>query len=100
MSTTILSHDLITIEGKRIEQVEEYNYLGQVIRLGRDPKDVFHSEIPQSLKTRVYNQCVLSVIIYACETWTLTGRSIHKLKVTQRAMELSMLGISFGMEHI
>ena len=113
MGTTATTVDPITVEGTVIEHVEEYIYLGQKIRLGKDPlareierriqlgwaafgklKDVFNSRIPQSLKTSVYNQCVLPVMTYACETWTLTAGLVHRLKVAQRAMERSMLGIS------
>lgn len=98
MSTT--THDPISIEVQTIKQVEEY-YPRQVIRLGRDSlareidwrgqlvglafwklKDVFHWKIPQSLRTRVYNQCVPPVMTYACAKWTLTVGLIHKLENT------------------
>ncbi|CAG9116776.1 unnamed protein product [Plutella xylostella] len=74
-----------------IEVVQEYVYLGQTIRLGRSNFDkeaarriqlgwaafgklrhIFSSAIPQSLKTKVFNQCVLPVMTYGAETWTLT----------------------------
>ncbi|CAG9120111.1 unnamed protein product [Plutella xylostella] len=74
-----------------IEVVQEYVYLGQTIRLGRSNFDkeaarriqlgwaafgklrhIFSSAIPQSLKTKVVNQCVLPVMTYGAETWTLT----------------------------
>ncbi|CAH2268238.1 jg22297 [Pararge aegeria aegeria] len=53
---------------------------------------VFSSPIPQCLKTKVFDQCVLPVMTYGAETWTLTARLIHKLQVAQRAMERAMLG--------
>jgi hypothetical protein len=55
---------------------------------------VFSSSIPQSLKTKVFNQCVLPVMAYGAETWTLMARLLHKFKVTQQAMERAMLGVS------
>ena len=55
---------------------------------------VLKSKIPQSLKTKVFNQCVLPAMTYACETWTLTAGMIHELKVAQRNMERVMLGIT------
>lgn len=113
MGTTNKPEEQVRVGGQIVERVEEYVYLGQIIRLGRDSyareierrvqlawaafgklRDVFASKIPQSLKTRVFNQCVLPVMTYACETWPLTVGMIHKLKVTQRNMERSMLGIS------
>ncbi|CAG9134349.1 unnamed protein product [Plutella xylostella] len=96
-----------------IEVVKEYVYLGQTIRLGRCNFDkeaarriqlgwaafgklrhIFSSAIPQSLKTKVFNQCVLPVMTYGAETWTLTVGLVHRFKVAQRAMERAMLGVS------
>lgn len=57
-------------------------------------EDVLKSQIPQCLKTKVFNQCVLPILTYGAETWTLTKANMHKIKVAQRAMERAMLGIS------
>nr|ADI61810.1 endonuclease-reverse transcriptase [Bombyx mori] len=103
----------IDVGGTPLEVVQEYIYLGQTLQLGRNNfekevtrriqlgwaafgklRQVFSSPIPQCLKTKVYNQCVLPVLTYGAETWTLTVRLVHKLKVTQRAMERAMLGLS------
>lgn len=103
----------IEIEGeKKIEIVEEYIYLGQLISLSGDCqvkeverriqlgwaaygklRQVFRSSLPQHLKTRIFNQCILPILTYASETWPLTETTRHKLQVTQRKMERSMLGI-------
>ncbi|CAK1601531.1 unnamed protein product [Parnassius mnemosyne] len=60
----------------------------------RKLRRVFSSPIPQSLKTKVLNQCILPVLTFGAETWTLTIRLLHKLKVAHRAMEGAILGIS------
>ncbi|KAI8420615.1 hypothetical protein MSG28_007859 [Choristoneura fumiferana] len=86
-----------------LEVVDHYVYLGQVVQLGRIQlgwaafgklRDVFSSNIPQCLKTRVFDQCVLPVMTYGAETWSLTVGLLERLKVTQRAMERAMLGVS------
>lgn len=116
--TKIMSNAHVTpipvhVGNDKIEAVEQYVYLGQTIQLGRLNFDkevcrriqlgwaafrklrhIFSSQIPQSLKTKVYNQCVLPVMTYGTETWSLTIGLIHKLKVAQRAMERAMLGVS------
>jgi hypothetical protein len=46
------------------------------------------------LKKKVFEQCILPVMTYGSETLTLTKASINKLRVSQRAMERAMLGIS------
>lgn len=56
-------------------------------------RHIFESVIPQSLKTKVYNQCVLPIMTDGAETWTLTIGLVQKLKVTQRTMESAMLGV-------
>lgn len=67
----------ISVNGQKIEQADECVYLGQNNTLGRDSLsqeirkrihvawgtfsklyDVFHSKIPQKLKTRLFNQYV------------------------------------------
>jgi hypothetical protein len=48
----------------------------------------------QSLKTKVFNQCVLPVMRYGAETWILTARLVPKFKVAQRAIKRTMLGVS------
>ncbi|KAG7296310.1 hypothetical protein JYU34_021440 [Plutella xylostella] len=81
----------VAVGDATIEVVQEYVYLGQTIRLGISNFDkeaarriqlgwaafgklrhIFTSAIPQSLKTKVFNQCVLPVMTYGAETWTLT----------------------------
>ncbi|CAH2228331.1 jg1561 [Pararge aegeria aegeria] len=44
--------------------------------------------------TKVFEQCVLPVLTYGSETWSLTMGLIRRLRVTQRAMERAMLGVS------
>ena len=103
----------IKIGDSTLEVVDDYVYLGQTVQLGRSNfekevnrrirlgwaafgklRGIFSSNLPQCLKTKVYDQCVLPVITYGTETWSLTMGLIRKLKVTQRAMERAMLGVS------
>ncbi|XP_045445704.1 uncharacterized protein LOC123653764 [Melitaea cinxia] len=44
-------------------------------------------------KTKVFEQCILPVLIYGAETWTLTRALVHKFKVAQSAMEQAILGV-------
>ena len=103
----------IKVNNNNIEAVEEYIYLGQRFSLldkGQEKeiqrrinagwaafanhKDIFKSNMPLSLKRKVYNACVLPAITYGSETWTLTAALENKLRVAQRKMERSILGIS------
>lgn len=102
----------ITIENQALEYVDEYCYLGQIIshkdqstkEINRrilngwkkywSLKEVLKSkELSMSTKRKVFNTCVLPVITYGCETWSLTKHHREKLERCQRAMERSMTGI-------
>ena len=108
----------IKIGDSTLEVVDDYVYLGQTVQLGRSNFEkeinrrirlgwaafrklhgIFSSNLPQCLKTKVYDQCVLPVMTYGSETWSLTMGLIRRLKVTQRAMERAMLGVSLR-DHI
>ncbi|KAL0832165.1 hypothetical protein ABMA28_001622 [Loxostege sticticalis] len=103
----------VSVGDSALEVVDEYVYLGQTVQLGKSNfekevnrriqlgwaafgklRNIFSSKIPQCLKTKVFDQCVLPVITYGTETWSLTMGIIRRLKVTQRAMERAMLGVS------
>jgi len=102
----------IKISGETIGIVDEYIYLGQLKTSNAKLNDeinkrcnmawssfgrlhfIFKSKLPMCLKRKVYNQCVLPVMMYGCETWTLNAQTTQRLRVTQRAMERCMLGIT------
>ena len=46
------------------------------------------------LKRKIFNQCIIPTMIYASETWTFTKHMKTRTKITQNAMERSMLGIT------
>ncbi|KAJ4447163.1 hypothetical protein ANN_09164 [Periplaneta americana] len=39
------------------------------------------SMLSKNLKVRIYKKVILSVVLYGCETWTLTLREEHRLRV-------------------
>ena len=102
----------ITIENEELVQVNDYIYLGHRITMRTDImeeiknrinkgwrtfgqlKDIFKADLPTCLKSRVFNQCVLPSLTYACETWPKTEEIKNKLRTTQRAMELQILHIT------
>ncbi|CAG4970592.1 unnamed protein product [Parnassius apollo] len=103
----------VVVGSTMLEVVDEYVYLGQIVRLGKSNFDrevnrriqlgwaafgklrhIFSSGIPQSLKTTLYNQCVLPVMTYGSETWSITAGRMRTLKVAQPAIERAMLGVS------
>ena len=103
----------ITIQGNKIEEVDNYIYLGKRISLNSETAGevkrriqlgwakfgklsfIFRDEdLPTSLKKQVFNQCIIPVLSYGSETWTTTNKLEKKLRVTERAMERIMIGVT------
>lgn len=107
------SNSAIIVGNESLEMVDRYVYLGHILSFDKEHQnkeisrriqlgwaafnkldDILKSvDVPQCLKTRLYNQCVLPTMTYGAETWTLTKEAVHKVQVAQRAMERAMLGI-------
>ena len=46
------------------------------------------------LKRKAFNECILPVMTYGCETWSLSNTQLEKLVTTQRKMERIMVGFA------
>jgi hypothetical protein len=44
------------------------------------------------VKVRIYKTIILPVVLYGCETWSLTVRKEHKLRVFENRMLRRILG--------
>jgi len=112
MFNKFISKKQIHIQHTAIEEVEDYIYLGQLIKMDHRQYDevrrrvrsgwgafgklneVMQSNMPLCLKRKVFNQCVLPAMTYGSETWSMTQKMEQRLRVTQHSMERSMLGIT------
>lgn len=104
----------ISIENHILEVVEHYIYLGHSIKLGKENQTteitrrigltwaafgklgfiLKNLAMPINLKRKVYESCILPVTTYGLETTAITQKSASRLKTSQRAMEMAMLGIN------
>ncbi|XP_018406354.1 PREDICTED: uncharacterized protein LOC108782558 [Cyphomyrmex costatus] len=90
----------ISIEGRTIEEVNDFVYLGCVIakdggtnidvskRINKARQAFFRfnkiwrsSKMYNIHKLRLFNACIKSVLLYGCETWKNTDGLINKLQV-------------------
>jgi hypothetical protein len=111
--TNYPTEESIEIENDQIEKVDSYKYLGQTVKLedntreevmirikagwscfGRYKDILCDSKLPMTLRSRVFNQCVLPTMTYGSETWSTTKILENKLKTAQHAMERKMLHIT------
>ena len=103
----------ITINGKKLQEVKGYNYLGSFIdregkcnkeikmRIGNaknaflNNKEIFRNNISKNTKKRLLNCYVFSVLSYGCESWTLTKDSLKRIEAFEMWLYRRMLRISY-----
>jgi len=39
------------------------------------------STLPKNTKIKIYGTVILPIVMYGCETWSLTLREVHRLRV-------------------
>ena len=112
MTNEIIDQDLI-FEGKPIEFVSEFVYLGSCLSFdGGQEKEISRRtqngwkafwrlktylttrRISLQLRLKLFNMCVLPVLTYSCGTWTTTKRTLKKIDVTHLAMLRRILGVT------
>jgi hypothetical protein len=62
-----------------------------LLPFGPEPS-VFSSAVKKNLKIRIYKTIILPVVFYGCETWSLTLREEHKLRVFENRVLRRIFG--------
>ncbi|KAJ4440667.1 hypothetical protein ANN_08814 [Periplaneta americana] len=107
------SEDPIHLNGQPLEYVEDYTYLGQNLSFSSNSEKEIKRRISMawkkfwslkfiltnkfqklSLKIETLEKCVLPVLLYGCQTWSLTSKQKHMLQTCQRSMERKILQLS------
>ena len=107
----------IRINGEKLDEVDSFKYLGAVVTDQGSKAEVLSriaqttaalarlktiwsdKQISLSSKIRQMRSLVISVLLYACETWTLTADILKKLQATEMRCFRKLLGISYR-DHI
>ena len=108
-----VNKDDVIIDGRKIEGVDSYVYLGQMVAKYHDQVQEMNRRIrqgwsdfckldnimrdktvPMRLKRKAFNEFILTVMTYGCETWSLSNTQLEKLVTTQRKMERIMIGVT------
>ncbi|KAJ4437069.1 hypothetical protein ANN_17204 [Periplaneta americana] len=96
----IVRNGNIKIGNLSFEEVEKFKYLGATVTNVNDTREeikhrinmgnacyysveklLSSSLLSKNLKVRIYKTVILPVVLYGCETWTLTLKEEHRLKV-------------------
>jgi hypothetical protein len=76
----------IKVDHKSFERVTKFKYLGTTITNQNDT----HEEVRRRLNSG--KTIILPVILYGCETWSLTQREEHGLQVFENRMLRRIFG--------
>ena len=112
------------IDNSTFERVQEFKYLGTTLTnqnsIAKEIKSrlragsaCYHSVqnllssrlLSKSLKIEIYRTVILRVVLYGCETWSLTLREERKLRVFENMVLRRIFGprsdeVTGGMEEI
>jgi hypothetical protein len=87
LATTVINQNLIQEEIKRRLNLSSACY--------HSAHNIFSSRLPpKDVKIRIYKIIILPVVLYGCETWFLTLREEHRLRV----FEMRVLRRIFGLK--
>jgi len=101
----------VTIDNSTFERVEEFKYLGttstnqnsiaqEIKSRLRSGNACYHSVqnllssslLSKNLKIKIYRTIILPVLLYGCETWSLTLREGRKLRVFENMVLRRIFG--------
>ncbi|KAJ4449869.1 hypothetical protein ANN_01275 [Periplaneta americana] len=98
----------IQVNATRLQYVEDYIYLGQLVGfkscMTREIKrriasawrafchcNSYYKKLNRKLKLEVLQSCILPTLLYGCQTWKLTVNQKTQIQVCQRKMERKIL---------
>ncbi|KAJ4435467.1 hypothetical protein ANN_18083 [Periplaneta americana] len=107
----IVRNGNIKIGNLSFEEVEKFKYLGAPVTNINDTREdikqrinmenacyysvenlLSSSLLSKNLKIRIYKTVILPVVLYGCETWTLTLREEHRLRVFENKVLRKIFG--------
>ena len=106
-----VNKDDVTIDEKKIEEVDRCVYIGQIVTKFHDQVQemtrriredwsafckldniMWCKNVPMRLKRKALNEYMLPVMTNGCESWSLSNTQLEKLVTTQTKMERIMVG--------
>jgi hypothetical protein len=107
----VTNNQNLIIDNKSFEKVNKFKYLGVILTSENEVKEEIKSRlnsgnacyfsiqkllssrlISKNLKIKLYKSVILPVILYGCETWSLTLKEEHKLRVFENKVLRKIFG--------
>ncbi|KAJ4431048.1 hypothetical protein ANN_19641 [Periplaneta americana] len=107
----IVRNGTIKVVDSSVEEVEKFKYLGATITSINGTREeikrrinmrnacyysveklLSSSLLSKNLKVRIYKTIILPVVLYGCETWTLTLREVQRLRVFENNVLRKIFG--------
>jgi hypothetical protein len=70
----------IKVANRSCDNVEKFKYWWTTLA----DQNCIHEEIKSRLQVKIYKTIILPVVLYGCETWSLTLREKHMLRVFEK----------------
>jgi hypothetical protein len=86
LETTVTNQNLIREDSKR--RLNSGNACYQLVQNLRSSR-----LLSKNLKIRIYNTIILPVVLYGCETWSLTLREEHRLRMFENRILRKVFGL-------
>jgi hypothetical protein len=89
------------IDNKSFERLEQFKYLGTTLTNRNSIQDEIKTRLKsgnacyhlmQDIKIKIYRTIILPVVLYGCETWSLTLREEHRLRVFENRVLRRIFG--------
>ena len=114
--TAGLSHNM-KVDYSSIERVEEFKYLGTTLTNQNSIQEEIKSRLKlgnacshsvqnllsssllsKNLKIKIYRTIILPIVLYGCETWSLTLREEHRLSLFENRVLRRIFGRRTGQQ--
>ena len=79
-------------------KVSDLDFADDIALLENDPKR--SGQLKIQLRTRIFNAACIPVLLYGCESWTLTETSTEKLDVFVRTLLRIIYGVKQSETHM
>ena len=102
--------EIQTVQGSLLEEVKDFKYLGSWVKSSEQDikvrkalawkacnklNTIWKSTLPRNLKIRLFQATVESVLLYGCETWTISKKIRKSLDGCYTRMLRSALNVSW-----